>query len=721
MGNGTPETQPAKETKKPGEQRPVSAEDQKKEAKDAAAKTFEKGNLVRIQSLLSMARKLNEKGNYEKALELYDVIISNVELVKKIDTDKIHEKAPEEAFNCAIKLVDYYKEKGFGEIGVLRMRMEKNQYYKTLPNFTNALRFGAKALGYLKLMPEKNKDKFMGPLEISLNLITDIEHRNDKFKEFLKKPKLPEEDRKAFAEFHRAKADLLAGVYPKRKSSVWQFMNAVNNPGKSSLLEANEKKQVKVNKDERLLLGISRDPVALLRMFSGELKDPDEEKKAAELREHVNNGDFWELLGIEVSKEEKERCIRLSKFLESLNIGLSIKPELLALIGNKKYDELIKEDPSITAILSECFNKFKDKDEGLPGQIIINRGSENLIDFLSGKDEVFKGFTKKALIKKEQLGEFKGKTVYEVLELIEKNPKQFINQDALGESQKSKSYRINFEEFLRDPKIAELRKLAYTFSNMLERFYSGGLLSLSPTEREDEIERLQKAQKKLKIAIIEARDSPERSNDPEFQKIMDNLINLIGFEERLIQMEEFYKMNKEWPEAKKGEDSIDPRVEAAVYGITLDLYKKTIKLDPENEENYEGLFVFLEKISFDKGELKTKFMKDLEKIKKITDPSAKKQAYIKLGEELIASINIVSNIQIIQKLPIIEKRDRIFEGYMKVVEAILKIPIIGQIPPFCFLPIPPPRATNIDMISEYGRQRDLGRPGAETFLPGGRK
>ncbi len=85
---------------------------------------------------------------------------------------------------------------------------------------------------------------------------------------------------------------------------------------------------------------------------------------------------------------------------------------------------------------------------------------------------------------------------------------------------------------------------------------------------------------------------------------------------------------------KDEKESIDPRAEMFIYTSTIDFFLKAIEMDPEMEENYKALLDFLDKIDFDKGQLR-----------KGVEEKLRKRDFGKLKQYINTQINSAINIQ----------------------------------------------------------------------------
>jgi hypothetical protein len=158
----------------------------------------------------------------------------------------------------------------------------------------------------------------------------------------------------------------------------------------------------------------------------------------------------------DVPQEEWDKANRLSKFFtEKLETHINLEPRLLIQIGNQKYEEVRKNGGGKAAQLAHALQltvqQEYSKAAGEAGKIVTTYSPDQFIEFLG---EILKN--------NGNIDAFKNKTVYEVLEMIEKNQNEYIDQKALKESQQKK---IDHDKDLKD--INEIGEGNFT----KEKFY----------------------------------------------------------------------------------------------------------------------------------------------------------------------------------------------------------------------------------------------------------
>lgn len=166
--------------------------------------------------------------------------------------------------------------------------------------------------------------------------------------------------------------------------------------------------------------------------------------KARELR----GQGAWELLGREVPAEERERCIKHQQFFKGLNTGFDLRPELFAMVGNENYEDFM--DPANRAFgkVSSVWRLLIDKDKEAFEKIPTNFGVGSLTTFFG-----------QMLKNKGDFPEFKEKTVYEVMDIIEQNPDKYVDYDKKFEiTKKDHALFERVDEATKDPKKLKEKK-----------------------------------------------------------------------------------------------------------------------------------------------------------------------------------------------------------------------------------------------------------------------
>jgi len=107
----------------------------------------------------------------------------------------------------------------------------------------------------------------------------------------------------------------------------------------------------------------------------------------------------------------------------------------------------------------------------------------------------------------------------------------------------------------------------------------------------------------IRLLVRKRAESAEWQKDPILQKLATSVLEMGSF----AGMENLLQMSSEWPLEKKGEISMDPRIDMEIGLKAIDRYIKAIQAEPRNEANYMALLNFLDKINFDDGEVMTEY------------------------------------------------------------------------------------------------------------------
>ena len=129
--------------------------------------------------------------------------------------------------------------------------------------------------------------------------------------------------------------------------------------------------------------------------------------------------------------QERERATRLSEFIKKLDTNIELEPQLLATIGNQKYEDVLKNGGGKLAQVAHVASLVEKGEYSKAGkELVYSHSPDHFLYFLA------------TLMKnKGEIGEFKGKTVYEVLELIAKNKDKYLNKEQLMKLREKKADR----------------------------------------------------------------------------------------------------------------------------------------------------------------------------------------------------------------------------------------------------------------------------------------
>jgi len=260
------------------------------------------------------------------------------------------------------------------------------------------------------------------------------------------------------------------------KKKLYEALGITGGAGKA--MEGAEKAKAAVDKLNKLLEKLSKattpEEIAKLQKEILEQKQTIDQLKAAgktvkEKTEQVRDeGILWSAIEMErkikITPEEKQRAKHSSEYLKSLGIGLDIKPEIMFLVNEQKYDDFIQNGPgALDSYIHIADVASRDALAGVR-EFIQSRGSVHLLDFFT-----------KMLKNQGKFEEFKGKTVYQVIELIEKNQDKYIDKEAFN---KEKEGHTEFKKLLellgKIGKNPSLLKDDETMNELLGRLVHGG-------------------------------------------------------------------------------------------------------------------------------------------------------------------------------------------------------------------------------------------------------
>jgi len=586
MGNGNTELPPVREAEQPAEKRPVSPEG----VKEVAAKTFEKENLARMRLFHDKAEEFERKGDYEEALELNEEILKRYESIKKIDVDKLNEKAMEGAIRCLINLIQINIENG---VKILSDR----PFNLALPHFNKTLKYAIKAFKFMYDLPSHIKSKYPPPIQMAIAIINQIENKDTGFSDYLKntglaqaqkKPKPVDEgpsypssprlrsffkpdvihpllkmrpqpkkfeipvteDDVNYSEYLSLKAELFGNAYPKRKSTIWQFEKATKQPDLTVAIENKEKKRVRIHERERMILGLlGKDPLALLHDLTKIVSQKREITEENEAR--VSDRESYIL-----RKKISDIAVVLSSILERV----------------KNNDPHIVKKRGEIGIVTES-KQLEQLESGVGMAPVTNKWekpAQTLNFFIDGIDNlIYEWLSGKKFIREDQLLENMGNMLHMLCSLM---PDLYKYEEV-----NEKRDTIPFSE------NTELKAIEERMNEMLKEFLSN-------------------------------------KKSPEYMRILAEQLQLIDEKKGL-------------KKTKEGEDSIDPRVEYVIYCHSIELYLNAIKPNPDKKEKYEALFNFLDKIGFGADMIK-RFRKEFEKIDQIKNPEIKKREFVAFYQDI---------------------------------------------------------------------------------------
>ncbi len=168
------------------------------------------------------------------------------------------------------------------------------------------------------------------------------------------------------------------------------------------------------------------------KVVEGGKKGIDFAKRAKEV------GESWAIaekhLEREIMPEEKIDYKRHSETIKNLNRNLDVNPALFAIIGHEKYDDYVEHAPNFLRNLLQgvrlLFGKTERTREAF-SELAIDYGGMELADFLASN-----------LLKNK--ADFKGLTILEVMEKIEKNPDRYVDKEAVAEANTRNKYEKKF-------------------------------------------------------------------------------------------------------------------------------------------------------------------------------------------------------------------------------------------------------------------------------------
>jgi len=141
-----------------------------------------------------------------------------------------------------------------------------------------------------------------------------------------------------------------------------------------------------------------------------------------------------------IPQQERERATRLSEFIKRLNTHFEISPQMIASIGNMKYEEARITGGGKMAKAAHLFQLM------ITGEITLEKTKKIVY---TRSPEQFINFLKEVLNNKGDINDFKNKTVYEVLEMIEKDQNKYINSKELKRLQLEKKKKDRRDEMTR--------------------------------------------------------------------------------------------------------------------------------------------------------------------------------------------------------------------------------------------------------------------------------
>ena len=169
----------------------------------------------------------------------------------------------------------------------IREKSSQDRIKKALPYFTRAMEYCSHALKYKDLLTSLSK-KMSSSLKVALQLNMGIKNLLEKsgIKDHVRKIESSEDGGKALSDFYREQGKLLGMSTPKRKAHIWTFRKVARNPKLSPTLEHKGVKPIRVHKEERALLGITKhDPILLLNIITDYITKDWEKTKNPEERE----------------------------------------------------------------------------------------------------------------------------------------------------------------------------------------------------------------------------------------------------------------------------------------------------------------------------------------------------------------------------------------------------------------------------------------------------
>jgi hypothetical protein len=527
------------------------------------------------------------KGFYDQAEQLKDS--GNYEKALKLyemmlDNIVLIKNNPELIENITIGALKCVREAMEREIN-LPAAMPNNE---VLRHFNKALRLGIKYQQIIHNAPEYVKNGFLregitGSMGINTILMNQIDGRPDLSGK-----------KNDFSEFCILIAELHSNIYPPRKSSIWQFKKVTQEPGFSGAIEAADKKRVKIHEDERKIKKID-DPFTLLDRITNlvsqkkETYEEEDERKDREEKERKKE---------EEEEKEKKKKDSGEEKLDKKTIEMEKERKIEEKRLDKKRKEMERERKiesynirgeisKIITILSSVFKKIKNNDPTIvkerwePGFMLEKSVAQSELkkseDSLYTANIYIKGFDN---------------LMHEWL-----SGKKYIREEALMQ------------------KVDNLLKRLCDLMDELHKYDDSETGKKKTFGENEEFVAIENMLKKMR---------KENASSKDIAKLSRRL-----------------QVNDEWDKAGKGDDSIDPRVEHAMYLHSIGLYLGAIKFSPEKDK-FEALFGFLDKVQFGNG-VTEKYRKEIEKADSIPDTKSKKERFAELYESLKKEIE--SNIK----------------------------------------------------------------------------
>jgi len=194
----------------------------------------------------------------------------------------------------------------------------------------------------------------------------------------------------------------------------------------------------------------------------------------------IEDNEILKLLGIgKEDSEKKEEYVGFKEFILKQNPDLTVTPELFSYIADKDYEDFLDQAPSFLDRISESMNIFDDiKDKKIDEERLHNfletHKAQNLVDFFT-----------EMLQNEGEFDEFKGKTIAEVMHLIQNNPDKYLNKEAVAKANEKNKHFENFQtEMAKLKKNPELIKNRDFQAKLIAEATQGGVtIVLDNTEK----------------------------------------------------------------------------------------------------------------------------------------------------------------------------------------------------------------------------------------------
>ena len=147
----------------------------------------------------------------------------------------------------------------------IRAKSSQQRIIKALPYFARAMEYCSYALKYKDLLPNTS-GKMPSSIVTALKLNIGISNLLAKsgIKEHLHKIKSSKAGKEAMAHFYREQGRLLNSSIPKRKATIWEYRKVARDSNLSPMLEHKGVRPIRIHNKERRLLGIIKpDPILL--------------------------------------------------------------------------------------------------------------------------------------------------------------------------------------------------------------------------------------------------------------------------------------------------------------------------------------------------------------------------------------------------------------------------------------------------------------------------